>query len=321
MSSRSLDKRHTTSQTTSERFRRLSNQPSQPLTIDEDVSIVIERKVRGPPSTEPLVRRFDPDVDAIRLPRRTDEGSAPVFQRPEVLKFHHDRLTPEPRSPPRTYSSVRHSQRQHSNGGSGDRERRSIHMSSSNRYSRRRYSSRSRSRSASRSRSPVILRLPPQPPRRVHDRIGGRRFASLSPSPSPEEPLSPLAGGQNQRRFRRRPIAERLGVRPVKNFAESGGGKFDSNRLYYRPPPAAALDPLATPKAPSYFLHDDRGERRPTDGDGYRRGGRGGGGRGFRRGGGRFGGFRGGGGGGIEGKWQHDKFVDNEDEAMGSSEF
>uniref|UniRef100_A0A1I8FKM1 Btz domain-containing protein n=1 Tax=Macrostomum lignano TaxID=282301 RepID=A0A1I8FKM1_9PLAT len=228
-------------------------------------------------------------------PRRTDEGSAPVFQRPERPALAAGK---------------------HSNGGSGDRERRSIHMSSLE----------SLFSPALLVPFPFALCVPiplpgcrPQPPRRVHDRIGGRRFASLSPVAVAEEPLSPLAGGQNQRRFRRRPIAERLGVRPGEKLCRKRGGgrggKFDSNRLYYRPPPAAALDPLATPKAPSYFLHDDRGERRPTDGDGdtvgagaaaavfvavaaasaaseaARRGG------------------------GIEGKWQHDKFVDDEDEA------
>uniref|UniRef100_A0A1I8JNX9 Os02g0159700 protein n=1 Tax=Macrostomum lignano TaxID=282301 RepID=A0A1I8JNX9_9PLAT len=272
----------------------------------------------------PLVRNAsDPDVDAYPLPAGVlTKAARQCFKRPEGLKFFNERdSTPEPQNaPPRTYSR-RPDTRSGSiaTGGSAIGLRaRSIHMSP------RIVILAGATRPVSRSRLcvpiplPVILRLPPQPPRRVHDRIGGRRvLLRCRRRRRPRSRLSPLAGGQNQRRFRRRPIAERLGVRPVKNFAESGGGrggKFDSNRLYYRPPPAAALDPLATRKRRHIFcttIEESAGLQTATDTVGA-----GAAAAVFRRGGGRFGGFRGGGGGGIEGKWQHDKFVDDEDEAM-----
>uniref|UniRef100_A0A1I8FGM0 Uncharacterized protein n=1 Tax=Macrostomum lignano TaxID=282301 RepID=A0A1I8FGM0_9PLAT len=88
-------------------------------------------------------------------------------------------------------------------------------MSSSNRYSRRRYSSRSRSRSASRSRAPVIPQAAASAasPGSRQNRRASVCFRCRRRR-RPEEPLSPLAGVSKSTTLSSPTNRERLGVRP-----------------------------------------------------------------------------------------------------------
>ena len=76
-----------------DRFARMLQEAPPPLHITEDITIFIDRNVRGGDPRAAIQRHFDPEQHKLMIERRPNEGLTPVFKRPEILQFHHDSVS------------------------------------------------------------------------------------------------------------------------------------------------------------------------------------------------------------------------------------